>query len=121
MSQILEVFSIYDKKGNDYGVPFFQITAGVARRTLCDLVSDSRSFVAAHPEDYCLYRLGSYDSLSGHIESRIPEFIADALEFVNNRQGGDGGGSAPSPVPSATDMETISSPGADEVDGKDWE
>lgn len=118
MSQKLEIFAIFDKKGDDYGVPFFQLSTGVAKRTFSDLVLDPRSFLYAHPEDYDLYFLGYYYSDSGRIESEHPRYVCSAAEFSAALKGVQGD---VNPLcPSATDDGKIKDDVPVDITGKDY-
>lgn len=82
----LIVFSIFDEKGSMFGVPFFMSAKGLALRGFQDLVNDKNSSVSKHPGDYKLYSLATYDDCTGRFESHdIPEFIANAVDFVDSK------------------------------------
>lgn len=80
---ILKVFSIFDEKAAVYGQPFFMPHNGQALRAFSDLVSDEKSSVNKHPEDYKLYVIASYDDCSGGFVSLPqPEFLANATDYL---------------------------------------
>lgn len=79
MVNTMQVFSIFDKKAGVYNTPFFCINQQVAVRSLCDLCSDARSFVAKHPEDYALYLIGEFDEFNGALTPSAPVAIAEAV------------------------------------------
>lgn len=82
----MKCFSIYDCKADVFNVPFFALSAGVASRMVCDLVSDDRSTIHAHPEDFTLYEIGDFNEKPGLVVSYDkPNFICTASEFVINR------------------------------------
>jgi hypothetical protein len=64
------VVAIKDRAANAFGRPFFVATDGVAIRSFMDEVSrdDATNQLAAHPDDFDLFRLGLYDDASGLIE-----------------------------------------------------
>lgn len=75
-----KIFSIRDSKGEIYGQPFFQKTAGEAERSFKSLVQDEKSMVSKYPEDFDLYYLGEYDDLTGKIKSLdTPSHICKAV------------------------------------------
>lgn len=76
-------YSIFDEKAVAYGVPFFMASNGLAIRAFADLVDDNRSSVNKHPGDYRLYKIGTYNDVTGVLTSIIPEFISHALDFAN--------------------------------------
>jgi len=79
----LTVFSIFDEKAQTFSKPFFLTHKGEAIRVFSDVVNDEKSMIAKHPEDYKLYKLGSFDDVSGVMESLpMPEFINNATDFL---------------------------------------
>lgn len=70
----LLAFSIRDAKAEAFMRPFFSPTAGLAIRSFRDLVNDPASEVGRHPEDYTLFRIGSFDELSGELVKEEPVF-----------------------------------------------
>lgn len=61
---IIKMFTIYDEKAHAYLPPFFLPQSDVAMRTFADCVnSDSHQF-GAHPHDYTLFELGTWDDES---------------------------------------------------------
>ena len=77
----MNIFSVFDSKLNAYMTPFFAKNVGVALRSFSDLVSDSRSVVAQHPEDFFLFRIGSFSEDSGEIVPETPLQVAKALDI----------------------------------------
>lgn len=64
-----KVFVVYDSKSEAYGNPFVAQSTGVAIRSYADEVNrkDGQSQVAAHPEDFTLFEVGTYDEHTGLI------------------------------------------------------
>jgi len=60
-------FSIYDKKAEAFGPPFFQPTPSMGIRTFGDLVKDPNSPFSKHYRDYELYKVGEFDDSTGTI------------------------------------------------------
>ena len=72
----MKVYSIYDKKSEHFGVPFFCVNEGVAKREFDRLQHDEDSYVCAYPDDYSLYGLGDFDDVKGKISPfDLPELI----------------------------------------------
>jgi len=80
----LNVFSIFDKKAKCYSNPFFMPHQGQALRAFADLVADKNSAIAKHPEDYSLNKLAEYNDVAGTFVPLTPEWIANAVDFVEN-------------------------------------
>lgn len=80
---ILQVFSVFDTAVGAYMQPFFVHSKGEALRSFVDIVNDSKSKIAAHPDDYCLFHLGEYDDKTASFELlSSPVSLGVAVEFV---------------------------------------
>lgn len=80
---IQKMFAVRDSKANAYLQPFFSSASGSALRALGDAVADVKSPFHAHPEDYILYELGTFDDNTGEIAPLIPiKILANASDFV---------------------------------------
>lgn len=93
----IKMFAVFDEKLGAYATPFCVQTVGVAVRMFTDLVSDPSSQLHAHPEDYHLYELCSYDDQTGmmtqdgpprHVCRAFDVYQGPLLERMAN--GGDG-------------------------------
>lgn len=77
-----KVYSIHDTKAEAYIQPFFAQTDGLALRMFEDNVNNKDSQLNMHPEDFTLYRVGSWDDNKGLIESEVPpKHIGTATEY----------------------------------------
>lgn len=79
---IMQVYSIFDVAAGAYARPFFVQTDGQAMRAFGDLVKDTSNDVGKHPEDYTLFRIGSYNDSKGLLSGETPEALATGLEMV---------------------------------------
>ena len=61
------MFSVYDKIGNQYTVPFLETTDGTALRFIQDQMSKDIPF-SRHPQDFRLDRLGMFNEQSGELD-----------------------------------------------------
>lgn len=78
----LNVYTIYDVASGAYMRPFFLQSDGQAMRAFTDIATDAEHDVGKHPEDYTLYRIGTYDDNKGQLIPEDPESLATALEVV---------------------------------------
>nr|WAE43297.1 MAG: nonstructural protein [Microviridae sp.] len=79
----LLAFSIFDEKAKAFCIPFFVHNVNLALRSFGDAVLNESTGISKHAGDYKLYKLGEYDDNSGMLTSLdIPEFIANALDFL---------------------------------------
>lgn len=84
---ILKIYSIRDSKGEMYGPPFFQKTAGEAERSFRTLVNDEKSMTSKYPEDFDLYYLGDYDDQIGKITPLdTPSHLCKAIQLKTQVQ-----------------------------------
>lgn len=81
----IEIFSVYDIKGESFGTPFFLARKEMAVREFGDLVNDPKSRIYAHAEDYQLFHVGSFDVLNGKVENNGKDrFIVNASNLKKN-------------------------------------
>lgn len=73
----MNVFAVYDGKASFFGRPFFEQTDASAIRVFADAVNDGNpnNMWNRHPEDYSLWRVGSFDDALGKLEACMPESL----------------------------------------------
>lgn len=77
------IFSIRDAKGDFFNQPFPQLTKAEALRTFSELANDPQSRIAKHPEDYDLYYLGTYETVTGQLDPlKSPEQVQKAIHCI---------------------------------------
>ena len=79
----LNAYTIYDVASGIYMRPFFSQADGQAIRGFKDIATDADHEVGKHPEDYTLYRIGTYNDTTGKLEGENPEKLATGLEMVS--------------------------------------
>lgn len=86
MAQKYIVCAVRDKQAGVFGQPFCVPAVGLAVRGFSDQVNrrESDNPLNRHPEDFELYRLGSYDDTTGEFsrEADDPARIARAVELI---------------------------------------
>jgi len=65
---LLQVFTVFDSKAEAYLPPFYMSAIGAALRNFGDTCSTPDHPFHKHPQDYCLFHIGSFDDATGHIE-----------------------------------------------------
>jgi hypothetical protein len=80
----LNAYTIYDVASGVYMRPFFSQADGQAIRGFKDIACDADHEIGKHPEDYTLYRIGSFNDNTGKMEGEELEKLATALEMVSN-------------------------------------
>jgi len=71
-----EIFSLFDVKAATYGRPIFVPTMAVLVRELQGALKGD-DLLAKYPEDFRLFRLGSFDDQSGVVEVSSPQFVCE--------------------------------------------
>ena len=78
----LNAYTIYDVASGVYMRPFFSQADGQAIRGFKDIATDADHEIGKHPEDYTLFRIGSFNDNTGKMDGEAPEKLATALELV---------------------------------------
>lgn len=85
--QELKLFSIYDTKALAYLPPFFLPQRGQAMRTFGDCCNDKSHAFGAHPEDYTLFYLGTFDDTTARfVLEPAPHSLGKGSEFVRESE-----------------------------------
>jgi len=79
----LNAYTIYDVASGVYMRPFFSQADGQAVRGFNDIATDADHEVGKHPEDYTLYRIGSFNDTTGKMEGEELEKLTTGLEAVH--------------------------------------
>jgi len=82
---ILTIVSVKDRAVDAYNRPFYVPTIGAAIRSFTDEVNRNESEMQAHPEDYDLYDMGTFDDQTGTFlppEGGVPRVISRAQDLV---------------------------------------
>ncbi len=88
---MLMVFGVFDCKAAAYSNPVFLVSRGIALRMFSDVVAGKDSPLSAHPADFSLHQLGTFDPNSGELFSEDkPIFIVSASDVVQQLAPGDG-------------------------------
>lgn len=80
---LLKVFSVRDMKAEAFLQPYFTPTPGSALRAFGDACAKTDSPFYAHPNDYVLYEIGTYNDSDGMLSPLNPvKMMATAADFV---------------------------------------
>lgn len=79
---LMQFYSIFDTAAGVYLRPFVSQADGEATRMFSDLCTDGDHPVGRHPEDYSLFRLGSFNDQNAIIDGHSPECLCTGLEMV---------------------------------------
>ncbi len=76
------IFVVFDSKAGAYMPPWFLPREAMAVRAFGDLCNDGKHPVGAHPEDYILFCIGSFDDQTAAIDSFAPKSLCTGIELV---------------------------------------
>lgn len=82
----LKIYSVYDSKAEAYNTPIFMRTHGEAIRSFESAVLDEKTDFHRHAEDYSLFHVGEFDTLTGNIESNVTPIPLSRAHEVLARQ-----------------------------------
>lgn len=77
----LIIVSLYDKATEAYMRPLFFQSEGQATRELQDQLKNPENPIAKHPEDYSMFRIGTFTDFNGEIHPEEPKCIARCHEL----------------------------------------
>lgn len=78
----LKVFAVRDMKAEAFLQPFFSPTSGAALRAFGDACDKTDSPFHAHPSDYILFEIGTYDDATGLLTHLAPpKLLSSAVDF----------------------------------------
>ena len=80
------VFSVFDRASGVYDRPWVAVSEQAAVRSFGDIANDETHPIGQHPEDYTLFRIGTYDDVSGSIVGGDPEKVINGVEAVSAHQ-----------------------------------
>ena len=82
----MNVYSIFDTASGTYMRPFYTQADGEAVRMFNDLVTDPEHAVGKHPEDYSIWRLGTFDDNKGDLKDEVNECLQMGINAKSEGQ-----------------------------------
>lgn len=79
--ETLSLYSVRDSKADAFGVPFTAVNDQVATRMFEQLTNDEASTIYSYPEDYALYKIGSFNTQHGELEPENPIHLKSAISL----------------------------------------
>jgi len=81
---IVNVYSIFDSKSRVFSRPYYCINGDVALRGFAQLANDKQTEIGAHPADFTLFCIGTFDDELGALYSLAQhENLGLAATFVH--------------------------------------
>lgn len=85
------MYCVWDVKALAFNNPFYSNHDGQAIRSFSDEVSRPDSMLNKHPEDFKLFRIGSFDPVTGMVESEKDcVLLVTAEQILGGKQNDDG-------------------------------
>lgn len=82
----LNVYSIFDRASGVYDRPWCAHSDRSAGRSFTDLASDPEHPIGKHPEDFTLFRIGTWTDDTGTLEGAVGEKVIGAHEAIAPKQ-----------------------------------
>lgn len=82
---VKQICTIYDTKAQFFGAVMTFLSLAAAGRAFQDALENEQSEMAKHPEDYILYKVGTFDEQNGVVEASPPIEVMRGLE-ANSEQ-----------------------------------
>jgi len=83
---LLQMVTIFDKATLAYMRPFVALSTGQAIRIFEDEIQTPNSEIAKHAEDYALFKVGTFNDSTGHLEPCEPLCLRRAHEVPKQEQ-----------------------------------
>lgn len=79
---VLQAYSIYDKKAQSYGTPFFTTNDATAIRSVHRLCIDPQTMLSANPEDFQLVHIGSFSDVDAALADVSVRVVCECSSLV---------------------------------------
>lgn len=81
----VNMYSVFDRKGNLFNQPFFAVNDVMAARTLYMREKVDKGQLSEFPEDFLLVRVGAFDHITGDVENLDHKFVpVDEIRNILN-------------------------------------
>lgn len=81
---MLRLYAIYDLISGIYMPPFTARTDGVVMRDIAAAVSDKKTTLGQHPQDYQVYYVGDFNDMTGLVVPGGRDLICDCITLVKD-------------------------------------
>lgn len=76
-----DMYAVRDVK-TGFLSPFCETNEATARRSFARAIASPDALMHSNPEDFSLYRVGTFYPDSGEIDDCLPQLICQAVDFV---------------------------------------
>lgn len=84
---VLEMFSLFDVKAGAFAQPFYSVNAGMAQRNVAAAMESGEAIFAKFPEDFQLFRVGTFNDLTGLVEAVTPPHCVCVVSSLGGKNG----------------------------------
>ena len=79
----MNLYSIFDTKSGVFDRPFCAVSDGAATRAFGDMCKEPESVIGKHPDDFALYRVGSWNNVDAQITVEPKECMITGPEILS--------------------------------------
>jgi hypothetical protein len=80
------IYTIHDSKADAYLPPFFLHSDGMATRSFQDCITDKEHNFGKHPQDYTLFKIGTFNDKTSEIEYLSPiKNLGNGVEYKTEK------------------------------------
>lgn len=77
----MNIYTILDTKSKGYGLPFYAKNDATVIRTIKNSMISQQSEYSMNPEDFILFKIGTYDQDSGVLEVTPHETVSKLIDI----------------------------------------
>ena len=78
----INVYAVFDRASGVYDRPWCARSDDEAMRSFGDIARDPKHPIGKHPEDFTLFRIGTYSDDKGELKGEIGEKVINGIECV---------------------------------------
>lgn len=82
---IVNMYSVHDAAAQAYLPPFYFLHDNQAIRTFTDCINSEKHQFSHHPDDYTLYKIGTFDDDGASIGNIAPISLGNGINFVKSK------------------------------------
>lgn len=82
----VRIYSVLDVKADEFGPVFLNANDRLAERTVLESCRGGQSLLSQYPEDFILYRIGSFDTSTGLLKGEDRPVIVLAVKDITKRE-----------------------------------
>lgn len=80
------VYAIFDKKANNFDLPFFMPNNAMAVRSFINACKEEKNNLHNFPEDFCLKKVALFNQETGEFEKTKQVTLIEASSVINENK-----------------------------------